>query len=87
MDADSKCPVELLVTPTKSLVDDDLDVTLSGLRSWQTITLVAALTTEDDRTMLSHAHYVADHEGCLDLHRSSAHGGSYTGKHNHPRYN
>jgi len=73
--------VTLTASPAKSLVDDDLDVTLSGLRSWQKVTLMAVMTTDNGQMLISHAHYVTDHNGCLDLHLSASHGGSFSGIH------
>jgi len=73
--------VTLTASPAKSLVDDDLDVTLSGLRSWQKVTVMAVMTNDDCLMLISHAHYVNDHNGCLDLRTSASHGGSFSGIH------
>ncbi|KAK4325048.1 hypothetical protein Pmani_004358 [Petrolisthes manimaculis] len=50
-----------------------------GLKPNSPVTLVASLTDENDKQYMSHAHYVCDKRGMIDVRVAAAVGGSYTG--------
>ena len=65
--------------PASSLVDDKIRFMVSGLEPNQTVTLGAKLVGDKGEVFESHAHYIADKDGEVDVCRDSSLGGSYSG--------
>ncbi|XP_078586105.1 bile acid-CoA:amino acid N-acyltransferase-like [Branchiostoma floridae x Branchiostoma japonicum] len=70
--------VELLVTPVKALVDDQVDITVERLAPRQPVTLHARLVKGTARFQ-SYAHYRADDTGRVAVAKHTSLGGLYTG--------
>ena len=66
-------------TPQLTLVDEKVNVTLSGLESGSKVTLRSQLN-EMRMKFESHAHYQADEKGELSLAHSASTSGRFTGK-------
>ena len=69
----------LHLRPTSSLIDKITKITVSRLKPLQNITLGAQLVGENGEVFESHAHYIADKYGEVDVCRDSSLGGSYSG--------
>ena len=69
----------LSVVPSSSLVDDKVEIRVSGLEPNQHVTLQARIVGEKGDVFESHAHYIADKDGGVDVCRDSSFGGSYSG--------
>ena len=67
------------VQPVSSLIDDKVRITASGLRPKQNITLQARIVGDKGEVFESHAHFIADKDGEVDVCRDSSLGGSYSG--------
>ncbi|KAL9979728.1 hypothetical protein ACROYT_G017435 [Oculina patagonica] len=67
------------VQPISSLIDDKVNILVSGLAPKQTVTLEAKLLSDKGELFQSHAHYIADKDGEVDVCRDSSLGGSYSG--------
>lgn len=67
------------VEPSSSLIDDKVEILVSGLEPKQTVTLEARIVGEKGEVFESHAHFVADQDGEVDVGRDSSVGGSYRG--------
>ncbi|KAL9979727.1 hypothetical protein ACROYT_G017434 [Oculina patagonica] len=67
------------VQPISSLIDDKVNILVSGLEPEQTVTLVAKLLSDKGALFYSHAHFIADKDGEVDVYRDSSLGGSYSG--------
>eukprot|EP00057_Strongylocentrotus_purpuratus_P033192 XP_790533.2 PREDICTED: acyl-coenzyme A amino acid N-acyltransferase 1 isoform X1 [Strongylocentrotus purpuratus] len=68
------------VLPKSSLNDEDLHIKAVGLRPYQRVTLKAHVFTESGRRRFeSHAHYLADDKGTVEVERAPSLGGSYQG--------
>ena len=69
----------LSVQPGSSLVDDKVKIIASGLRPKQNITLEARIVGDKGEVFESHAYFIADKDGEIDVCRDSSLGGSYSG--------
>ena len=69
----------LSVWPKSSLIDKIAKIYVSRLNPLQKITLGAKLAGDKGQVFESHAHYIADKHGELDVCRDSSVGGSYSG--------
>ena len=67
------------VEPKSRLVDDKVKIIVSGLEPEQHVTLEAKLIDEKGYVFKSHAHYIADNDGEVDVGRDLCLGGSYRG--------
>ena len=65
--------------PTSSLIDPITQINVSRLQPLQNITLEARIVGEKGETFESHAHFIADKDGEVDVCRDSSFGGSYRG--------
>lgn len=68
------------VAPQPALFDDVLSIRLSGLPENQPVTLRALLEDERARTWTSHATFLTDVSGCIDLSEQAPLSGSYQGQ-------
>ena len=73
------CISDISVEPPCSLVDEKVEIVVSGLDSKQNVTLEARIVGEKGEEFESYAHYVADKDGKVDVCRESSLGGSYSG--------
>ncbi|NXH75417.1 ACOT1 thioesterase, partial [Hydrobates tethys] len=72
--------VQVTVLPSpRCLFDDPVQIRVSGLLPQQAVTLRASLEDESGELFQAHARYRAESSGELDLSRSQALGGSYSG--------
>ena len=69
----------LKLQPISSLVDSMSKITVSELEPLQKITLGANIVGDGGEIFQSHAHYIADKYGEVDLDRDPSLGGSYSG--------
>ena len=69
----------ICVEPKSRLVDDKVEIFVSGLEPEQHVTLEAKLVDEKGYVFKSHAHYIADNVGEVDVGRDLSLGGSYRG--------
>ena len=67
------------VQPVSSLIDDKVRIIASGLQPKQNITLEARLVGDKGEIFESHAHFITDKDGEVDICRDSCLGGSYRG--------
>ena len=67
------------VKPVSSLIDDKVIILASKLEPNQTVTLEARIVGDKGEVFESHAHYVADNEGEVDVCSDKSLGGSYNG--------
>ena len=65
--------------PISSLIDDKVRIVASGLRPKQKIALGAKIIGDKGETFESHAYFIADKNGEVDVCRDSSLGGSYSG--------
>ena len=65
--------------PKSRLVDDKVNIIVSGLEPTQNVTLEAKLVDEKGHVFKSHAHYIANNDGEVDVGRDLSLGGSYRG--------
>src|SRR5437879_6033698 len=70
--------VEVHVEPQRSMVDEPLDIRVTGLEPGQRVTLRAAQTDDLARTWRAHATFVADSNGQIDVAALAPVSGSYT---------
>ena len=68
----------LSIDKLTSLVDDKLNINVSGLECNQAVTVCAVLQ-EDDKLFVASGQYIADDKGKVDLTTDWCLGGSYTG--------
>ncbi|NXY92388.1 ACOT5 thioesterase, partial [Alcedo cyanopectus] len=72
--------VRVTVLPSlRCLFDDPVQIRVEGLQPRQPVTLRASLVDESGELFQSHSRYLAGGSGELDLSRSPALGGSYSG--------
>ena len=71
--------MQLQVTPQRSLVDEPLRIEMSGLRPGQHVRLAAQQFDDDRRAWRSHAEFVADSHGSVDVAGQAPVAGSYDG--------
>ena len=69
----------LKLRPIASLVDSMTKIIVAGLKPLQKITLRANVVGDGGEIFQSHAHYIADKHGEVDVDRDSSLGGSYSG--------
>ena len=69
----------LKVWPTSSLIDKITNINVNQLQPLQKVTLGASLVGDKGEVFESHAHYIADKDGEVDVCRDSSLGGSYSG--------
>ena len=69
----------LNLTPRSSLIDKITKINVSRLKPLQNITLGAQIVGDKGRVFESHAHFIADKDGEVDVCRDSSLGGSYSG--------
>ena len=67
------------VQPTSSLIDEKVRILVSKLEPNQTVTLETRLVGDNGEVFESHAHYIADKDGGVDVCRDLSLGGSYGG--------
>lgn len=72
-------PVAIDVTPIDGLIDDPLDVTVSGLPPEQNVTVWARVEDDNDQTWLSYATFESSPTGTIDLNEQVAVDGTYEG--------
>lgn len=74
-------PVKLTVSQEKPLIDENLSVSVSGLDSFQEITVMATTASESNKkyTFGSYGHFKASADGLVDLSRDPSLNGTYTG--------
>ena len=65
--------------PRSSLIDKITKIYVSRLKPLQNITLGAQIVGDRGETFESHAHFIADKDGEVDVCRDSSLGGSYRG--------
>ena len=65
--------------PRASLIDKITRINVSRLTPLQKITLGAKIVGDKGEVFQSHAHYIADKDGEVDVRRDSSLGGSYSG--------
>ena len=65
--------------PRTSLIDKITKINVALLKSGQKVTLGANLVGDSGEVFESHAHYIADKDGEVDVCRDSSLGGSYSG--------
>ena len=65
--------------PTSSLIDKITRINVSRLKPLQKISLGAMIVGDKGQVFQSHAHYIADKDGKVDVCRDSSLGGSYNG--------
>lgn len=68
-----------LVAPASALMDEVLDVRISGLRPGQRVTLRATMPDSAQRTWRAEAVFVANSRGEINIARDASLAGSYTG--------
>ncbi|XP_038625750.1 bile acid-CoA:amino acid N-acyltransferase isoform X2 [Tachyglossus aculeatus] len=73
--------LQLTVTPQSALVDEPLQIQLTGLHPSQLVTFRASLINEKGLLFQSRAFYRASEAGEVDLEKASALGGDYVGVH------
>ena len=71
--------VVIFVEPSSSLIDEKVEIFVRGLTDGQKITLRATVVGDKSEVFESHAHYIADKHGEVDVCRDSSVGGSYSG--------
>ncbi|KFQ29495.1 Acyl-coenzyme A thioesterase 1, partial [Mesitornis unicolor] len=72
--------VQVVVLPSpRCLFDEPVQIRVTGLLPQQAVTLRASLLDDSGELFQAHAHYRAESSGELDLSRSPARGGSYSG--------
>jgi len=69
----------LHLRPKSSLIDKITKINVSRLKPHQNITLGAEIVGDKGVTFESHAHFIADKHGEVDVCRDSSLGGSYSG--------
>ena len=69
----------LKLRPISSLVDSMTKIIVAGLKPLQKITLGASIIGDGGEIFQSHAHYIADKHGGVDVYRDLSLGGSYSG--------
>ena len=69
----------LILRPKFSLVDKITKINVARLKPLQKITLTAKVVGDKGEVFESHAHYIADKDGKVDVCRNSSLGGSYSG--------
>src|SRR6185369_6838283 len=69
--------IEIHVRPQRSMVDEPLEIHLTGLQPQQQVTLHAAQTDDHQRTWRSHATSAADSTGQIDVARQTPVSGTY----------
>ena len=77
----SSCTAVIMFTfnPNSSLVDTKTEISVTRLSPLQKITLEAKLIGDQGELFESHAHYIADKDGKVDVFCDSSLGGSYSG--------
>ena len=67
------------VKPVSSLIGDKIKIFVSGLEPRKHVTLQARIVGEKGEVFESHAHYIADEDGGVDVCCDPSLGGSYVG--------
>ena len=67
------------VWPKSSLIDDITTICVSKLDPLQKVTLAAKVVGDNGGVFESHAHFIADEHGQVDVGRDPSVGGSYCG--------
>ncbi|KAL9979732.1 hypothetical protein ACROYT_G017439 [Oculina patagonica] len=67
------------LSPWSSLIDKITKINVSRLKPLQKITLAAGIVGDKGEVFESHAHYIANKDGEVDVCRDSSLGGSYSG--------
>ena len=70
---------DISVQPISSLIDDKVRISASGLQPKQKITLESKMFGDKGEVFESHAHFMADKDGEVDVCRDSSLAGSYSG--------
>ncbi|XP_064616582.1 acyl-coenzyme A amino acid N-acyltransferase 2-like [Liolophura sinensis] len=70
--------VSLTADKPDDLIDNPVQLTVSGLKAGQRVTCHASVE-ENKKRFSSHAHFLANHSGEVNLESSASLGGSYTG--------
>jgi dienelactone hydrolase len=76
---DTAATLEWKLSPITGPIDDPLRIALTGFAAGQPLTLRASLSDARGRKWTSHASFVADAKGALDLTSSAPTSGSYEG--------
>jgi len=74
----ARLPV-ICVEPLSSLVDEKVKILVSGLAPNQAVTLEARIVGDKSEVFESHAYYIADKNGEVDVCADSSLGGTYSG--------
>ncbi|MFD1676314.1 acyl-CoA thioesterase/BAAT N-terminal domain-containing protein [Alicyclobacillus fodiniaquatilis] len=69
----------LSVSPVQSFADEAVHIKLSGMSSHQSITLRLISAVGRDFCVASHATFITDASGCVDLHEHEPVSGMYKG--------
>lgn len=70
---------EMTVKPRQSLMDEKINISVTGLSPRQPITIAAKLTGDSQEKFESYGHFIADDEGRVHLAERGCHAGTYTG--------
>ncbi|XP_063889586.1 acyl-coenzyme A amino acid N-acyltransferase 2-like [Scylla paramamosain] len=73
------CGIQLVVEPRVCLHDTPTSIMVKGLQPQALVTLTLTTHNDASQKFLSYAHYVSDDSGTVEVERSEAVGGSYTG--------
>ena len=77
--SDLLCVMMFSVWPKSSLIDDITTICVSKLDPLQKVTLAAKVVGDNGGVFESHAHFIADEHGQVDVGRDPSVGGSYSG--------
>jgi dienelactone hydrolase len=72
-------PLQIAVSPEAPLMDQRVDVTVSGLAPGAVVTVTASATAQDGVTWRAAARFRADAQGGIDLNRQAPLAGAYAG--------
>lgn len=78
MSSDEK-KVNLDVSPTSCLHDEQVNIIVSGLKPSQDVTIKTHMKDTRGTEFMAYAHYRADEAGCVDVTKRESLGGSYEG--------
>ena len=73
--------VALIVSPEKTMFDEQIKIQIKGLATGAAVTVAAICSPSinNPATFLSYAHYTANEEGVVDIETMASDGGSYVG--------
>jgi dienelactone hydrolase len=71
--------IRLEITPNPAFVDEDLEIRLAGLNPHESVVFHAKMEDDDKRSWASHAKFLADAAGNVDLRSADSLEGTYRG--------